>query len=59
MVNPAWCQQAKEDESPAGKPEIPQLSGGRHAHLEQEEAERALEGHDKEAVGVVSDLVSL
>ena len=38
--------------------EVPHLACGRHPHLEQEQAEHALEGRDEELV-VVGDFVSL
>ena len=52
-------QQTEEDETAAGKLEIPQLSGRRHAHLEQEQAKHTLERRDEQLVLVLNDLLSL
>src|SRR5271165_2541244 len=52
-------QKTEQDESAAGGLEVPQFTGSRHAHLEQEQAKRALKRRDEQGVGVVSDFVSL
>ena len=49
----------KKMKPPAGGLQVPQLAGGRHTHLEQEQAQRALERVDEEGVTILHDLRSL
>src|ERR1700760_20306 len=52
-------QKAEQDEPAASSLKVPQFTGSRHAHLEQEQAKRALKRGDEQRVGVVSDFMSL
>ena len=52
-------QQAEDDEASAGRPQVLQLAGGRHTHLEQKQAQHALERQHEEPVVIGHDLLAL